>query len=222
METSWAEIDGYMNDRLLDDDPVLAGALRRAEEAGLPPLHVAPNQGKMLNLLARLCGARLVLELGTLGGYSTIWLARALPSDGRLITLEADEAHAAVAARNLVEAGVEDLVDIRVGPALETLPRLEAGGPFDMIFIDADKENNPPYLEWALRLSRPGTLIVVDNVVRGGAIVDMGDHDPAIAGTRRMFDALAGVRAVDATAIQTVGSKGHDGLLMAIVTGEPG
>jgi predicted O-methyltransferase YrrM len=212
----WTAVDDYITGLLVPEDA-----------AGLPPIAVTPNQGKLLGLLARVQGARKVLELGTLGGYSTIWLARALPADGRLVTLEAQAEYAEVARANIARAGLEKRVELRVAPALETLPRLvdEGAGPFDLIFIDADKQNNPGYFEWSLKLSRPGTLIVVDNVVRGGAILDPNADDPTIGnegirGVRRFFELLAdrvGGGSIDATAIQTVGGKGYDGFALAVV-----
>jgi predicted O-methyltransferase YrrM len=202
----WAEVDRYIVDRLIRDDPVV-------RSDGLPPHEVSPPQGALLELLARAIGARRILELGTLGGYSTLWLARALPPDGRLVTLEADPRYAAVARDNL-EADAR--VELLESPALATLPNL--AGPFDLIFIDADKRNNAEYLRWALRLSRPGTLIVADNVVRGGAVVDGDDPDPSVRGVRAFFDALAALPH-RATAVQTVGSKGYDGFTLVLVGG---
>jgi predicted O-methyltransferase YrrM len=180
---------------------------------------VAPNQGKLLHLWARMIGARSILEVGTLGGYSTIWLARALPPGGRLVTLEAEPRHAEVAVANLERAGVADRVDVVVGKALDTLPVLadEGRGPFDLTFIDADKQGNADYFQWAVRLSRPGSVIVVDNVVRQGSVLDAGSDDPAVVGTRRLFEVVAAEPRVTATAVQTVGSKGHDGFLLALV-----
>jgi predicted O-methyltransferase YrrM len=221
-------VDDYIVEHLIEPDPALEAALADSAAAGLPPIAVTPNLGKLLQLILRLAGARTVLELGTLGGYSTIWLAGALPADGRLVTLEANPDYAALAQANIARGGYAELVEIRVGPALQTLPVLaeEGAGPFDAIFIDADKKNNPGYLEWALRLSRPGTLIVVDNVVRAGAVLDADAEDPSgggnetILGVRRTYEMLAaGVDGgkVTATAIQTVGSKGHDGFALAIV-----
>jgi predicted O-methyltransferase YrrM len=218
-EELWTAVDRYLVASLIPHDPVLDEALRANAKAGLPAIDVAPNQGKLLHLLVRIQGAKRILEIGTLGGYSTIWLARALPSDGRLITLEAVVKHAEVATGNIERTGLSSLVEIRLGPAMDSLAQLhrEATPPFDFIFIDADKPNNPGYLEWALRLSRPGTLIVVDNVVRNGAIVNAEDPDPAIQGTRRFFAMLAGDARIDATALQTVGSKGYDGFTLAVV-----
>ena len=224
----WTAIDGYITDHLVPADPALEAALRDSDAAGLPPIAVTPNQGKLLELLARLHGARTILELGTLGGYSTIWLARALPPGGRLITLEADPRFAEVALANIARAGVAQAVELRVGAALQTLPQLhaEGAGPFDLIFIDADKQNYPGYLEWSLKLSRPGTLIIGDNVVRDGAILDPEAYDPVhgdevIKGVRRFYEMVAAEPRVNAsaTAIQTVGAKGHDGFALMIVEG---
>jgi predicted O-methyltransferase YrrM len=221
----WSAVDDYIVEHLIEADPVLDAALDGSAAAGLPSIAVTPNLGKLLQLILRLAGTRTLLELGTLGGYSTIWLARALPADGRLLTLEANPEYAEVARANIARAGYGDFVEIRVGPALDTLPVLaaEGAGPFDAIFIDADKKNNPGYLEWALKLSRPGTLIVVDNVVRAGAILDPASEDPSgggtgtIQGIRRTYEMLAADSRLSATAIQTVGSKGHDGFALAIV-----
>lgn len=209
----WTAVDSYLVEKLVPADPSLDSALRANADAGLPAIDVTPNQGKLLHLLARMQGAGRILEIGTLGGYSTIWLARALPSDGLLITLEANAKHAAVAASNLERAGLSSRVDLRIAPALASLPRLEREGqaPFDFIFIDADKPNNPAYLDWAVRLSRPGTAIVCDNVVRDGAILDPHDPDDRVQGSRRFFEMLADDDRLDATAVQTVGSKGYDG-----------
>jgi predicted O-methyltransferase YrrM len=221
----WTDVDGYISEHLLTSDPVLDAVLAASEAAGLPPIAITPNQGKLLELLARIHGAESILELGTLGGYSTIWLARALPQGGRLITLERDPHYAEVARANIAGAGFAE-VEVRVGPALQTLPELheEGVGPFDMIFIDADKQNYPGYLEWSLKLSRAGTLIVGDNVVRAGAILDPGADEPGFedggiaAGVRRFYEMLAAEPRVSATAIQTVGAKGHDGFALALVT----
>jgi predicted O-methyltransferase YrrM len=215
----WTAVDDHFDRSLVPSDPALDDAVEAVRAAGLPMIGVAPNQGKMLQILARLHGARRILEIGTLGGYSAIWLARALPPGGRLITLEVAPKHAEVARANLKRAGVGDVVDVRLGPALETLPELakEGAGPFDMIFIDADKPNNADYFGWALELSRPGTLIVVDNVVRGGSVIDPGDDDPDIQGVHRLTGLIAAEPRVSATALQTVGRKGHDGFVMALV-----
>ena len=216
----WAEVDRYVVDRLAATDDVLETVHDDSVAAGLPDIAVSAVQGKLLHLLARAVGARTVLEVGTLGGYSTVWLARALPSGGRLVTLEVDAHHADVARANVVAAGLADLVEVRVGPALETLPKLasEAVGPFDLVFVDADKENNAAYVELALGLSHPGTVIVVDNVVRGGAVVEADHADPRVQGTRALFDYLAREPRRDCTALQTVGVKGYDGFVLALVT----
>ena len=213
----WTEVDRYLGELFAPPDPVLDAALAASAAAGLPAHHVAPTQGKLLQLLARLQGARSILEIGTLGGYSTIWLARALPPGGRLVTLEADPRHAEVARANLDRAGLGGVVEVFVGPALETLPRLadEGRGPFDLVFLDADKPSNPDYLDWALRLTRRGSLIVADNVVRDGEVVDAGSRDPRVQGVRRFLERLAAEPRLGATAIQTVGSKGWDGLAIA-------
>lgn len=218
-QEQWTAVDEYFNHNLIPPDAALEAALRSSAEAGLPGIHVAPNQGRFLQLLARSLGARTILEIGTLGGYSTIWMARALPEDGRLITLEADAKHAAVASANVARAGLAGRVEIRVGPALETLPRLETEGrgPFDLAFIDADKESIPEYLGWSLRLTRPGSLIIVDNVVRRGAVLDDASQDPSVRGVRRMAELLAAEPRLDATVLQTVGTKGWDGLAIARV-----
>jgi predicted O-methyltransferase YrrM len=217
----WSAVDRYITEQLVGPDPAQDATLRANREAGLPAIEVTPNQGKLLHLLARINGARRILEIGALGGFSTIWLARALPPNGRLITLEANPKHAEVARANIERAGLADVVEVRVGKALDTLPRVaaEGHGPFDLIFIDADKPNNPAYLEWALKLSRPGCVIVVDNVVRGGALVDDGD-DESVRGSRRLFEMLATEPRLSATAIQTVGDKGYDGFAIALVNTE--
>ncbi|MEU7790993.1 O-methyltransferase [Amycolatopsis sp. NPDC049159] len=215
-DKTWAEVDDYLTEALLAPDPVLDDALADSAAAGLPSIAVAPNQGKLLNLLARLSGARAILEIGTLGGYSTIWLARALPAGGKLVTCEYEPKHAEVAKANLARAGFgEDVAEIRVGAALDTLPTLT--GPFDFVFIDADKANLANYVRAALELSRPGTTIVVDNVVRQGRVADAGSDDPNVRGAREMFDVLAAEPRLDATAVQTVGTKGHDGFVLGIV-----
>ena len=216
-ERLWSDVDRYLTDLLIPVDPDLEAAVRDSQEAGLPAINVPANQGKLLHLLARISGARRILEIGTLGGYSTIWLARALPPDGRLTTLEANPRHAEVARRNLARAGLADLVDVRVGPALETLPTLTGEAPFDLVFIDADKPNNPEYHAWSLRLSRPGTVIIGDNVVRGGAVLDAESTDPSVVGTRRYLERVGAEPRLTATAVQTVGVKGHDGFTLAVV-----
>ncbi|MFH8987074.1 O-methyltransferase [Streptomyces sp. NPDC017940] len=218
----WTEVDDYFGDLLAPADPALTATLRTSESAGLPPINVAPTQGKLLHLLARIQGARRILEIGTLGGYSTIWLARALPAeDGHLLTLEYSQEHAALAATNLARAGLDKITEIRTGPALDSLAALHAENPtpFDLVFIDADKVNNRTYLEWSLKLTRPGSLIVVDNVVRGGAVVDADTDDPAIRGTRAALELIASHPDLDGTAVQTVGLKGHDGFAVARVLG---
>jgi predicted O-methyltransferase YrrM len=215
----WTQVDGYISDVLIPRDPVLEAALEANRAANLPAIDVAPNQGKLLELLARIHGATSILELGTLGGYSTIWLARALPVGGRLVTLEVDPHHAEVASANIERAGLADVVELRLGPALESLEQLvvQGEGPFDFIFIDADKETYPEYFGWALELSHPGTVIVADNVVRNGAIADPDATDVHVVGARRFLDLVAAEPTVTATTIQTVGSKGYDGFLFALV-----
>ena len=215
----WDDVDAYFTTHLTPDDEVLTAALRDSEAAGLPQIAVAAPQAKLLQLFAQIQGARNILEIGTLGGYSTIWLARALPADGRLVSLEYSPRHAEVATRNIARAGLDKLVEIRVGPALESLPRLadEAPAPFDLVFIDADKDNNPHYLEWALKLTRPGSLIIVDNVVRGGRVADSGSTAPDVTGTRAAIELIGSHPRLSGTAIQTVGSKGYDGFALARV-----
>ncbi|MEV8452120.1 O-methyltransferase [Streptomyces sp. NPDC052095] len=220
-DVRWAEVDGYFNGLLVGPDEVLDAAVAASGEAGLPAIQVAANQGKLLNLLARLQGARRVLEIGTLGGYSTIWLARALPEGGKVVTLEADPAYAEVARANFERAGLGQVVEVRVGRALDTLPELaaEEPEPFDVVFIDADKPSNPEYLAWSLKLTRPGSLIVADNVVRDGEVADATSDDPKVRGVRRFTELVAAEPRLSATALQTVGEKGYDGLMMALVTG---
>ncbi len=219
-QDQWTAVDRYITDLLVGDDLALEAALRRSADAGLPPINVAPNQGKLLQLLAQSQRARRILEIGTLGGYSTIWLARALPADGRLITMEFDPKHAEVARANLSHAGLSGIVEVRVGSAIDLLPRLhaEGGGPFDLIFIDANKDGYPEYFSWALKLSRKGSVIIADNVVRKGTVVDAGSPDANVQGVRRMNEIVASEPRVSATAIQTVGSKGYDGFMIALVT----
>jgi predicted O-methyltransferase YrrM len=219
MDPGWVEVDAYIADRLIGEDSALEAALAANEAAGLPAIDVSPAQGKMLHLLARLARAKRILEIGTLGGYSTIWLARALPADGRVITLEIDPHHAEIARANLARAGLADRVEILVGPAREVLERMVAQGAdkFDFTFIDADKPGNPDYLQLAAKLSRPGAAIVCDNVVREGRVLDAESEDAAILGTRRLFDELAASERLDATAVQTVGLKQWDGFVLAIV-----
>lgn len=219
----WTAVDRYISDRLVPSDPALDAALARSDAAGLPAINVSPNQGRLLALLVRMCSARTVLEVGTLGGYSTIWLGRPMGPGGRLVTLEVDPRHAEVARTNIAGAGLSEVVNVRLGPALDTLPQLaaEGAGPFDLTFIDADKTNNAEYFQWAVRLSRPGSVIVVDNVVRQGAVVDADSTDPAIQGTQHLYEVMGADARVSATAIQTVGSKGYDGFAIAVVTGDP-
>lgn len=218
-QDQWTTVDNYYVDLLVAPDAALDAALRDSAAAGLPSIHVAPNQGKFLHLLARTQNARKILEIGTLGAYSTIWLARALPAVGKLITLEANPKHAEVAGKNLARAGVSEKVELILAPAIETLPRLarENRGPFDLIFIDADKPSTADYFEWAVKLSRPGTVIIVDNVVRKGAVADPKSTDENVLGIRRFANAIAADKRVSATAIQTVGSKGYDGFVLAVV-----
>ena len=221
-QDQWTEVDHYFVERLMPADAVLDAALKANEAGGLPSIDVSPLQGKFLHLLALTKGARRILEIGTLGGYSTIWLARALPAGGHMVTLELDPKHAQVARTNLERAGVSDRVEIRVGPAAQSLAQLHAEGadPFDLIFLDADKPSNPAYLQWALKLAHRGSLIVVDNVVREGKIVDPESTASDVQGTRALFDLLAAEPRLASTAIQTVGSKGHDGFAMAVVVGD--
>ena len=218
-DPKWTAIDGYLSGLFVPPDSVLDAALEASRAAGLPAISVSPTEGKLLHLLARSHGARKILEIGTLGGYSTIWLARALPGDGKLITLEANPTHADVARTNIARAGLADRVEIRVGRAIDTLPQLESAriGPFDFIFIDADKPSNPDYLAWSLRLARPGTLIIADNVVREGEILSDNSSDDRVTGVRRFNESLGRNEAVTATIIQTVGVKGYDGFAMAVV-----
>ncbi|KFG75772.1 O-methyltransferase [Streptomyces mutabilis] len=215
----WDDVDAYFTAQLSPADDALEAALRESNAAGLPPVNVTATQGKLLQLLAQIQGARTILEIGTLGGYSTIWLARALPADGRLVTLEYSARHAEVATRSIARAGLDALVDVRVGPALESLPKLadDNPSPFDLVFIDADKGNNPHYLEWALRLTSTGSLIVVDNVVRGGRVADAGDAGDDVRGSRAAIEMIGSHPRLSGTAIQTVGSKGYDGFALARV-----
>ena len=213
---TWTAVDDYITDLLLPADPVLDATQEASRTAGLPPISVSAAQGKLLHLLARIQGARRILEIGTLAGYSTIWLGRALPPGGRLITLEFDPKHGDVARANLARAGLSEAVDVRVGRAIDTLPSLAGDAPFDLVFIDADKPSTPDYFRWALKLSRRGTVIVVDNVVRSGRLVDpSGDED--VQGMRQFMTVLAAERRVSATAVQTVGIKGYDGFVIAMV-----
>lgn len=222
-DTRWAAVDEFLNDALLPHaDEALEAALARSAAAGLPAIQVSPLQGRLLQVLASSVRAAKVLEIGTLGGYSTIWLARALPAEGRLVTLEVDPAHAAVARANLEAAGVAGRVDLRLGPALDSLRALaaEGGPPFDLVFIDADKPSYPEYFTWALRLARRGTLIVADNVVRDGAIADVTSADPNVQAMRRLVAMMGADPRVEATVVQTVGAKGYDGFAVAVVVGD--
>ncbi|MEV4560520.1 O-methyltransferase [Kitasatospora sp. NPDC049285] len=218
---AWTAVDEYIGDRLIGHDEALEAALAAADKAGLPQIAVAPNQGKMLHLLARIQGARRILEIGTLAGYSAIWLARALPADGTLTTLELDPAHAAVATANLAHAGLADRAEVKVGAARDTLRELAEAGtePYDLVFIDADKASIPHYIEASLALTRPGSVIVVDNVVRDGKLADADSEDEAVRGVQRMHDLLAAEPRVTATTVQTVGSKGYDGFTLIRVEG---
>lgn len=218
-EAQWDAVDRYVTDLLIAADPSLEAALQASEAAGLPTIAVSPSQGKLLQLLARTAGARRILEVGTLGGYSTIWLARALPADGRLVTLEANPAHVEVAAANIARAGLDQVVQIRLGRATDALEQLAAEGtaPYDLVFIDADKANIPAYFEATLGMSRPGSLIIVDNVVREGGLLDEHTDSPDIRGIRRLHELLATDARVSATTMQTVGSRGYDGMLLAVV-----
>jgi predicted O-methyltransferase YrrM len=220
-QDTWTAVDDYVTGLLAPPDKELEAALRAGEAAGLPQIQVSPPQGKLLYLLAKTIGARSILEFGTLAGYSTIWLARALPPGGRLISLEADPRYAEVAAASIAAAGLGEVVEVRVGAALDQLPQLDAEmvAPFDLTFLDADKVNTPEYFSWALEHSRPGSLIVADNVIRDGRLVDLGDEEPAIAAQRRFHELLAAEPRVEATTIQTVGGKGYDGFTLARVAG---
>ena len=215
----WAHVDDYVSKTVVRPDAALESAIFATERAGMPPIAVSAPQGKLLALLATIVGAKQILEIGTLGGYSTIWMARALPPGGKLISLEVDPRHAEVARKNIAGAGVDHVAEVRVGAALDTLPDLqkEGAGPFDLSFVDADKVNIPAYFEWCVTLSRPGAVIVVDNVVRNGALADPASGDPAVQGVRALHAMIAGDNRVSATTIQTVGSKGYDGFTLAFV-----
>jgi predicted O-methyltransferase YrrM len=224
-QPTWTAVDDYLEQALLTPDDALDAALRHSRDQGLPAISVSATQGKLLALLARSVGARRVLEVGTLGGYSTIWLARALPAGGEVVSLEIDPHHAEVARANLARAGLADRVEVRVGPAVDTLATMvgvAAGSPpFDLVFIDADKTSNADYFAHAMRLTRPGSLIVVDNVVRNGAVADTASRDANVLGVRRLMDAMAAEPRIDATAVQTVGSKGYDGFALGLVVAAP-
>jgi predicted O-methyltransferase YrrM len=218
-QDQWTAVDRYITDLFVPPDPVSEEVLRISQAAGLPPINVTPNFGKLLMILAKLQGAKKILEIGTLAGFSTIWLARALPKTGRLITLEYEEKHAKIARENLARAGLAKITEVIVGRALDTLPKLHAEnrGPFDLIFIDADKPSNPEYFAWSLKLSRPGSLIIVDNVIRDGHVIDAASRDAAVQGVRRLNEIMAKEKRITATALQTVGSKGYDGFAVALV-----
>ncbi|MBP7001246.1 O-methyltransferase [Amaricoccus sp.] len=217
----WARVDSYIADALLGPDPTLDAVLAANAGANLPAIDVSRAQGRLLQILARMVGARRILEIGTLGGFSTICLARALPADGRLVTLEADPRHAEVALANIAAAGLGHRVELRLGKALDTLPALAGGPAFDLVFIDADKPNNAAYLDWALRLARPGSVILVDNVVRSGRLADRGSDEAGAVGSRRLLDRVAAEPRLEATVMQTVGEKGWDGILVAVVIDPP-
>jgi predicted O-methyltransferase YrrM len=219
-QEQWTRVDSYFDELFAPSDPALDAALKATSDAGMPLINVAPNQGKLLHLLARLVGARNVLEIGTLGGYSAIWLARALPPEGRLLTLEVNPTHAEIARANIARAGLAERVEVRLGSALTTLPQLveQGAGPFDLVFIDADKASTPDYLTWALRLTKPGSLIIIDNVVRNGAVSDPTSANADVQGIRRALAMLAQEACLDAAALQTVGVKGYDGMAIALVT----
>ena len=219
VEPRWTEVDHYFSDNLLGRDAILESALESSTAAGLPPIAVSPNQGKLLQMLAQIIGARSILEIGTLGGYSTIWMARGLRTGGRVITLEVDARHADVARKNFSRARLDKIIEVREGPALDTLPELfaEGSGPFDLIFIDADKPNIPAYFDWSIKLSHPGTVIVVDNVVRDGEVINARSTDPSIQGVRQFVSQLSGDPRVTGTAIQCVGTKGYDGFAIVLV-----
>ncbi|WP_312047258.1 O-methyltransferase [Erwinia sp.] len=214
---SWNRVDDFFVDTLVEQDEALLAALAANREANLPAIDVSPNQGKLLHIYARMMGASRILEIGTLGGYSTIWLARALPEEGKVITLEFEPHHAEIAAKNIRHAGLENRVTLLVGPALDSLPKLASSAPFDLIFIDADKRNNPAYLEWALKYSRKGTVIIGDNVVREGRVADQGIEDEHVKGIRQFLEMQGQEKRLTVTAVQTVGSKGWDGFSIAIV-----
>jgi predicted O-methyltransferase YrrM len=220
-QETWRAVEHYFTELLVRPDEALEAAVAASEAAGLPAIAVTPTQGKLLMVLAQAIGAKKILEIGTLGGYSTIWLGRALPTGGRIITLEADTKHAEVARKNIERAGLTGVVEVRLGQALDSLAQLEAEhcGPFDLVFIDADKQHNAEYFQWALKLARRGALIIVDNVVREGAVIDAASRDASVQGVRRCNEAMAAEPRISATAMQTVGSKGYDGFAIALVTG---
>lgn len=219
-QETWTAVDEFFKEKLIGIDDALDAALTNSEMSDLPAINVAPNQGKFLHLLAKIQGAKSILEIGTLGGYSTIWLAWALPDGGQLVSLEFDKKHAEVAQQNVEHAGLADRVEIIQGAALDTLPSLvrDKRAPFDFVFIDADKQNNPAYVNWAMKMTRPGSIIIVDNVVRAGTIAETNSDDPNVQGARALFDLVEQEPKLDATALQTVGIKGYDGLVIAVVT----
>jgi len=218
-QSTWEAVDRFAERHLIGEDPALQAALRASADAGLPPIAVTPSQGKLLHLLARSIGARRILEIGTLGGYSTIWLARSLGSGGQLVTLEAEPRYAEVASTNIAGAGLAEAVQLRVGAALETLPALaaERPEPFDLVFIDADKVHTPDYFTWAMKLTRPGSVIIADNVIRDGSVIEADSDRPDVRGSRRLHELLADEPRVSATTIQTVGAKGYDGFTLIFV-----
>jgi predicted O-methyltransferase YrrM len=217
---TWTAVDEYFKEKLIGIDDALDAALTNSEMSGLPAINVAPNQGKFLSMLAQIQCAKSILEIGTLGGYSTIWLTWGLADGGQLVSLEYDKNHADVAQQNIEHAGLADRVEIMQGAALDTLPSLisDSRAPFDIVFIDADKQNNPAYVNWAMKLTRPGSIIIVDNVVRNGTIAEAESNDPDVQGARALFDLIENEPKLDATALQTVGIKGYDGLVIALVT----
>lgn len=217
----WTAVDSYIGENFALEDPALTAALAASDAAGLPPIAVSPAQGKLLHIFALMLGARRILEVGTLGGYSTIWMAKALPADGRLVSLEIDPKHAETARGSIAKAGLADRVEVKLGPAAESLAALHASGeaPFDLVFIDADKESNSIYFDWAMKLTRKGALILVDNVVRAGRVIQANSAEPQVLGVRKLYETIAAEPRVTATAIQTVGLKGWDGLAVALVTG---
>jgi predicted O-methyltransferase YrrM len=214
----YTAVDNYLAETLIPPDPVLDAVLKSCEDAGLPAIAVTPTQGKFLQIIARVINAKRILEVGTLGGYSTIWLARALPPNGQIFTLEFNPKHADIAQQNFRRANVESFIHLHVGAALDTLPKIAASNPpFDLIFIDADKKNNPHYFQWALKLAHPGSIIIIDNVVREGKVIDADSEDPDIVGTRQVLSDIANEPRVSATALQTSDAKGHDGFALALV-----
>lgn len=217
MQDQWTAVDAYFNALFLPSDPILDHVLRTSDEAGLPQIHVSPAQGKMLQLMAKMLNAKRILEIGTLGGYSTIWLARALPDDGTLVTIEVNPKHAEVAQANIAHAGLADKVVLQIGYASEILPTLTSIAPFDFIFIDADKPNTPLYLEWSVKLARPGAVIIVDNAVRRGAIIALQSDDENVIGMQHTAEAISKHPQLSATIVQTVGSKGYDGFILVRV-----